>query len=127
MRQQTAVEVTAPVIGSLTDPEPPDTSNFLRANPGAQQLLRELAETAGYEVSAPQTLEPASFSLSISQLLKVELDTLTRRERQLRELRALASCRVGDLKPEQVRRILEAIGDQACLPFTPSKSAGNST
>ena len=109
MRQQFAVELPAPFFGSLGDPEPPDTSAFLRANPGAQALLRELSEGSEVVVVEPIDTEPPACSANIGQLLGAEADALKSRERQLRELRALASCRVSDLKPDQVRRILEAI------------------
>ena len=109
MRQQLAVEPSAPLIGTLADPEPPDTSAFLRANPGAQALLRELSEGSEVVVVEPIDTEPVAYTLNIGQLLGAEADALKSRERQLRELRALASCRLSDLKPDQVRRILEAI------------------
>ncbi len=109
MPQQLTAERTPTCVGTMVEPEPPDTTAFLRANPGAQQMLRDLAEESGYIVISPTSFVEPSYAPSISQLLHAEMDTLKSRERQLRELRALASCRVGDLKPEQVRRILDAI------------------
>ena len=109
MRSQLAVESSAPLIGTFGDAEPPDTSAFLRANPGAQALLRELSQSSELVIVEPLESEPRADSSSIGQLLGAEADALKLRERQLRELRALASCRVSDLKPDQVRRILEAI------------------
>ncbi len=110
MSQQLTEDRIPGCMVTVADPEPPDSSSFLRANPGAQQMLRDLAEESGYIVISPTEFVEPSCAPSISQLLSAEMDTLKRRERQLRELRALASCRVGDLKPEQVRRILDAIG-----------------
>ena len=58
---------------------------------------------------------------SIGQLVTAELESLTARERQLREFKALASCRVLDLKPDQLGRIYETM----LLLGTLKKKAGS--
>ena len=44
---------------------------------------------------------------TIGETLALELDTLTRRERQIREFQDLTLRRVAELRTEQLRRILE--------------------
>ena len=54
----------------------------------------------------PATPQPAAPN-SIGSRMTSELDTLSRRERQVREMKELATYRVVDLTTDQLRRILE--------------------
>ncbi len=75
------------------------TLDDLRAQPGF-----------GVVVSAAeiQAQPPAANGVpSIGQRMSAELDILSRRDRQIREMKDLATHRVVDLTTEQLRRILE--------------------
>ena len=109
MRVQMAEEPVSSPSGPVVDPEPPDSASFLRAHPEAQQLLKELADESHFLVIETKELEPVAYVPNIGQRLTAELDKVTKHAKQLRDLRALATCRVMDLKPDQVRRILDAI------------------
>lgn len=54
-----------------------------------------------------QTTTQAPAPNSIGSRMSFELDALSRRERQVREMKELATYRVVDLTTDQLRRILE--------------------
>lgn len=58
-------------------------------------------------VAQPSQSAPAPPEPSIGEKLALELDTVSRRERQIRELQDLTLRRVAELKTEQLRQILE--------------------
>ena len=80
------------------------TGSSLPANPKEQ-------EGQSAALSAPVTPEGRNGGMtpSIGQMVTAELEELTARERQLREFKALASCRVLDLKPDQLGRVYETM------------------
>ncbi len=86
-----------------------DTASSLRTS---SATLDELRGQPGFGVvMAASELQPAGQTpgqpSSIGQRMSVELDTLSRRDRQVREMKELATHRVVDLTTDQLRRILE--------------------
>ena len=72
-------------------------------------MLDELRGQPGFGVvvAAGDPHPTAPPPSSIGQRMSLELDALSRRDRQVREMKELASSRVVDLTTEQLRRILE--------------------
>ena len=105
-------------------PPQPDRSNGFSEDvdtgqddaPGAMRTstatLDDLRAQPGFGVVVSsaeiQAQPPATGGVpSIGQRMTAELDTLSRRDRQIREMKELATHRVVDLTTEQLRRILE--------------------
>ncbi len=89
--------------------EPAEPASFAATTPGAQQMLEELRGQPGFGVvvAASSMQGSGPVSPSIGERLANELEALARRERQVSEIKDLASHRVVDLNADQLRRILE--------------------
>ena len=79
--------------------------------PRSTATLDDLRTQPGFGVvmaasDLPSAATPAAPN-SIGSRMTMELDTLSRRERQVREMKELATYRVVDLTTDQLRRILE--------------------
>ena len=86
--------------------EPPDPRAFLRMHPGAQRVLEDLRRgPAGVVAAVAGELQAGE--ATIGSRFTEEMAVVSRRERQVREMQALATHRVVDLTTEQLRRILE--------------------
>ena len=109
-RQSFVPDQPANAIDQIDPPDAPaaDTPGYLRGSSG-NSMLDELRGQPGFGVVVsagdlhPATPQPPS----IGQRMSVELDALSRRDRQVREMKELATSRVVDLTTEQLRRILE--------------------
>lgn len=94
--------------GSYEDPS--DVGVFSRANTGAPASMDELRGQGGFGVIvAASDMQGTALSTTpnIGSRFTSELDSISRRERQVREIQELATHRVVDLTTEQLRRILE--------------------
>ncbi len=90
--------------------DPSDVGVFARGNTAATTTMDELRGQGGFGVivAASDMKQPAtSPNSSIGSRFTSELDSISRRERQVREVQELATHRVIDLTTEQLRRILE--------------------
>lgn len=86
-----------------------DVGVFARATNGTA-TLDELRGQGGFGVivaASDMKQPPATHAPSIGTRFTSELDSISRRERQVREIQELATHRVIDLTTEQLRRILE--------------------
>ena len=86
-----------------------DVGVFARATNTAA-TLDELRGQGGFGVivaASDMKQPPATHTPSIGTRFTSELDSISRRERQVREIQELATHRVIDLTTEQLRQILE--------------------
>ena len=87
-----------------------DAGVFARANNTIPTNLDELRGQGGFGVivAASDMKQPTlSQTPNIGSRFTTELDSITRRERQVREIQELATHRVIDLTADQLRRILD--------------------
>ncbi len=86
-----------------------DVGVFSRANNTATTMdgLRGQGGFGVLVAASDMKRPPATPALSIGARFTTELDSLSRRERQVREMQELATHRVLDLTTEQLRQILE--------------------
>jgi hypothetical protein len=73
-----------------------------------EQLLGTVTRVTTELPPVPEMPSIGQMVTAALDALSTELEALAKRERQLREIKALASCRILDLRPEQFRRISEA-------------------
>lgn len=86
-----------------------DVGVFARTNSTAT-TVDELRGQGGFGVivaASEMKQPPATHTPSIGARFTTELDSISRRERQVREIQELATHRVIDLTKEQLRQILE--------------------
>ena len=87
-----------------------DVGVFARATNSTATTLDELRGQGGFGVivaASEMKQPPATHTPSIGTRFTSELDSISRRERQVREIQELATHRVIDLTTEQLRQILE--------------------
>ena len=87
-----------------------DVGVFARATNGTATTMDELRGQGGFGVivaASDMKQPPAAHAPSIGTRFTSELDSISRRERQVREIQELATHRVIDLTTEQLRQILE--------------------
>ncbi len=97
-------------LGNASYDDPSDVGVFARREAGTPTTLDELRGQGGFGVivaASDMQQAPSSQASSIGSRFSSELDSISRRERQVREIQELATHRVIDLTAEQLRRILE--------------------
>ena len=97
-------------MGSMEYDHSNDVGVFARTTNSTATTMDELRGQGGFGVivaASDMKQPPAAHAPSIGTRFTSELDSISRRERQVREVQELATHRVIDLTTEQLRRILE--------------------
>lgn len=98
------------VVNSTDYSNSNDVGVFARGTGSTATTMNELRGQGGFGVivaASDMKQPPATGTPSIGARFTTELDSISRRERQVREVQELATHRVIDLTTEQLRRILE--------------------